>query len=155
MGYGRYWQPSVVQAIIDERLKMKDMNEQVIAYLKSRVSSYKRWAKSGLRDMLEFYRGLGQLMVSQDETGKVDGVMAFQLINTINEINGDTNDWNAEGVHIQILSAETSEVREKLVRQAIAVCGTRSWISFERAKYGLRLSKLPFSLAERIACYGR
>lgn len=134
---------------------MKDINTQVITYVKSRIISYKRWAKSGLRDMLEFYRNLGQLIVSQDERGEVDGVMAFQLINSVDEINGDTNDWNSEGVHIQILSAETSEVREKLVKQAIAVCGTRSWISFERAKYGQRLSKLPFALAERIACYGR
>ena len=134
---------------------MKDMDNQVTAYLKRQVSSYHEWSKNKIKDMVQFYKSLGQLIVSQDKDGKVNGALGFQFLNSINDINDSINDWNSEGIHIQFLAVDNKEVRAKIMQQLIAVSGFRFWVSFERAKYGQRLSVLPFDCIERMASYGR
>jgi hypothetical protein len=140
-----------VQPIIDERLKMKDINGQVTTYVEKKITLYKHWNRKDLKNMIQFFSDLGQLIVHQDNKGKIDGVLALQFVNKPEEINSWENDFKAKGVGIVILASENKTVRADLVRNAIAVSGIRDWICFEGAKYNRRMRVLPWALAERMA----
>ena len=68
-----------MQAIIDERLKMKDINGQVTTYVEKKIPFYRHWNKKDLKSMIQFFSDLGQLIVHQNSKGKVDGVLALRL----------------------------------------------------------------------------
>jgi hypothetical protein len=140
-----------VQPIIDERLKMKDINGQVTTYVEKKIPFYRQWGKNNLKEMIKFFSDLGQLIVHQNKTGKIDGVLALQFVNKPEEINGWENNFNSEGVAIAILACENKTIRGELVRMAMILSGVRDWICFDRAKYGQRLRVLPWALAERMA----
>jgi len=143
------------ETVIDEALKIEDIRYQVMNYVKQMLPIYKTWADQNLERHLAFYMDLGQMAVSQNHNGVVNGVLAFQFINDIEDRKTMKNDRNGEGVFIDIFIAGDQATRESLVRQAMLISGVRKWIAFERTKYNQRVSKLPWSLAERIACYGR
>lgn len=151
MGYGRYKQSPVVQPIIDERLKMKDINGQVTTYVEKKIPFYRQWGKKNLKAMIKFFSELGQLVVHQNTIGEIDGVIALQFVNRPEDITGWENDFNAKGVAIAILACDNKYIRSELVRTAMAISGVRSWICFDRAKYDQRLRVLPWALAERMA----
>jgi hypothetical protein len=140
-----------MQAIIDERLKMKDINGQVTTYVEKKIPFYRHWNRKDLKAMIKFFADLGQLIVHQDNMGKIDGVLALQFVNKPEEINSWENNFKAKGVGIVILASENKTVRTDLVRNAIAVSGIRDWICFEGAKYNRRMHVLPWALAERMA----
>lgn len=143
------------ESVIDEGLKIEDIRNQVMSFIKDYLPVYNTWSDSNFEDHISFYMGLGQLLTSQDSEGKINGVLALQFIDEVEERNTLKNDKNSKGVHIQIFVAESQKVREDLVSQAMAISGVKNWISFERCKYNQRVSKLPWRLAERIAFYGR
>lgn len=99
--------------------------------------------------MIKFFADLGQLIVHQDETGEIDGVLAFQLVNKPEDIREWKNDFNGEGGAIIVLASDNKTIRGELVRNAMAISGIRSWICFERGKYKDRMRVLPWALAER------
>jgi hypothetical protein len=140
-----------MQAIIDERLKMKDINGQVTTYVEKKIPFYRHWNRKDLKAMIQFFADLGQLIVHQNSNGKVDGVLAFQFINTPEEINSWSNDFNAEGGAIVALASDSKSVRRELVRSAMNISGIRPWICFQRGKYDDRMRTLPWALAERLA----
>jgi len=140
-----------MQPIIDERLKMKDINGQVTTYVEKKIPFYRHWKRKDLKDMIRFFSDLGQLIVHQDEKGKIDGVLAFQFVNTPEEINSWSNDFNAEGGAIVILASDNKTIRGELVQNAMVLSGVRSWICFQRGKYNDRIRTLPWALAERMA----
>lgn len=143
------------ETVIDEGLKIEDIKGQVMSYVKNELPLYKTWSNKNLKEHLSFYFNLGQIVVSQKEDGSVCGVLAFQLINSVEDRDAKSNDPEGLGVHIDIFIADSQQTRERLVGEAMAFTGVRQWISFERCKYSQRLSKLPWKLAERISDYGR
>ena len=142
------------ETVIDEGLKIEDIRYQVMNYIRENLPVYQMWSDNNLEDLVKFYMGLGQFLISE-ENGKINGVLSFQLVNTLEERNTMVNDRKSEGVFIDMFVAASQAVREKLVGQAVMLSGIRKWIAFERCKYSQRVSKLPWKLAERIACYGR
>lgn len=142
------------ETVIDERVKMKDIMDQVIRYLLKRIPAYAKWSKKNLVDHLSFYMGHGQLIIHQNQSGKLDGVLALQFIETIEQAEYECNIENGQGVHIRILVADNKPAKSNLIRQAMTLSGIRSWVSFERLKYNDRIRKLPWALAERMASYG-
>lgn len=143
------------ESVIDEGLKMEDILGKVMSYIREHLPVYRTWADDNLKEVLAFYFGLGQLLVSQTDEGKINGVLSFQLINSVEERHSFKNDRNSEGGFIDIFIADAQPIREMLVRTAMLASGIKKWIAFERCKYSQRVSKLPWSLAERIASYGR
>lgn len=143
------------ETVIDEALKIEDIRYQVMNYVKEKLPVYKTWADQNLEDHIAHFMGLGQMFVSQKEDGQINGVLSMQYIDSTDERHTLENKRNAEGVFIDIFIADNQKTREELVTQAMLVSGVRKWIAFERCKYNQRVSKLPWSLAERIACYGR
>lgn len=143
------------ETVIDEALKIEDIRGQVMSYVKNNIPVYKTWSEKNLKEHLSFYFDLGQIIVSQKENGQLCGVLAFQLIDSINDRNTLVNNPEGRGVHIDMFAADSQKTREDLVAQAMAFTGIRQWISFERCKYNQRVSKLPWKLAERISFYGR
>ena len=140
-----------MQPIIDERLKMKDINGQVITYVEKKIPFYRHWNRKDLKDMIKFFADLGQLIVHQNKKGKIDGVLALQFVDKPEDIHSWENDFKAKGVAIVILASEDKTVRTELVRNAIALSGIRDWVCFEGAKYNQRMRVLPWALAERMA----
>jgi len=140
-----------MQPIIDERLKMKDINGQVTTYVEKKIPFYRHWNRKDLKDMIKFFADLGQLIVHQDAKGKVDGVLALQFVDKPSEISEWKNDFSSQGVAIVVLASDDKTIRGELVRNAMAVSGVRSWICFERGKYDDRMRVLPWALAERMA----
>ena len=140
-----------MQAIIDERLKMKDINGQVTTYVEKKIPFYRHWKRKDLKDMIRFFADLGQLIVHQDEKGKIDGVLAFQLVNKPEDIREWKNDFNGEGGAIVILASDNKTIRGELVQNAMVLSGVRKWICFERGKYNDRMRVLPWALAERMS----
>jgi hypothetical protein len=151
MGYGRYWQSSITQPIIDEWLKMKDINGQVTTYVEKKIPFYRLWNRKDLKDMIKFFSDLGQLIVHQNTKGKIDGVLALQFVDKPEDIKEWKNDFNSDGVAIVVLASDNKHVRSELVQNAILVSGVRSWVCFERGKYNDRMRVLPWNLAERMA----
>ena len=140
-----------MQAIIDERLKMKDINGQVTTYVEKKIPFYRHWKRKDLKDMIRFFADLGQLIVHQNSKGKVDGVLALQFVDKPEDIKEWKNDFNSQGVAIVVLASDDKMVRAELVRNAMAISGIRSWICFERGKYDDRMRVLPWALAERMS----
>ena len=128
---------------------MKDINTQVTTYIENKIPDYQHWGRKPLKEFIQFFLDLGQLIVHQDYKGKIDGVLAFQLIDKPEDIRTWKNDFNAEGGAIVFLASEDKTIRGELVRSAMAVSGIRKWICFERFKYGSRIRVLPWALAER------
>lgn len=151
MGDGRNRQHPVTQPVIDEWLKMKDINVQVTTYVEKKIPFYRHWGRKELKAMIKFFADLGQLIVHQNEKGRIDGVLALQFIDKPEDIHSWQNNFNAEGVAIVILASENKDVRKQLVSTAIAVSGIRSWVCFEGSKYNQRMRVLPWKLAERMA----
>jgi len=143
-----------MKSVIDEGLKIKDIRYQVMNYIRENLPVYKMWSDNNLEDLIKFYMGLGQFLVSEKD-GKINGILAFQFINTLEERNTMVNDRKSDGAFIDMFIAATQAIREKLIEEAVMLSGVRKWIAFERCKYSQRVSKLPWKLAERIACYGR
>lgn len=143
------------ESVIDERVEMKDIMDQVMAYLIDKIPTYATWSKKNLRDHISFYSNGGRLFVHQDSQGKIDGVLALQLIDTTDDARYEVHKEEGDGVHVRILAADNQLAKADLIRQGMMLTGIKSWVSFERAKYSDRLRKLPWALAERIACYGR
>ncbi|NBR96583.1 MAG: hypothetical protein EBS60_01950 [Verrucomicrobia bacterium] len=144
----------MMKSVIDEGLKIKDIRYQVMNYIRENLPVYKMWSDNNLEDLIKFYMGLGQFLVSEKD-GKINGILAFQFINTLEERNTMVNDRKSDGAFIDMFIAATQAIREKLIEEAVMLSGVRKWIAFERCKYSQRVSKLPWKLAERIACYGR
>lgn len=140
-----------MQPIIDERLKMKDINGQVTTYVEKKIPFYRHWNRKDLKDMIKFFADLGQLIVHQNAKGKIDGVLALQFVDKPESINSWKNDFKAKGVAIVILASEDKSVRTELVRNAITLSGIRDWVCFQGAKYNQRMRVLPWALAERMA----
>jgi hypothetical protein len=140
-----------MQAIIDERLKMKDINGQVTTYVEKKIPFYRHWNKKDLKSMIQFFSDLGQLIVHQNSKGKVDGVLALQFIDKPEDIREWGNNFNSQGVAIVVLASDDNHIRGELVRSAMAISGVRKWICFERGKYDDRMRVLPWALAERMA----
>ena len=140
-----------MQAIIDERLKMKDINGQVTTYVDKKIPFYRHWKRKDLKDMIQFFSDLGQLIVHQDEKGKIAGVLAFQFVNKPEDIRSWKNDFNGEGGAIVILASDNKTIRGELVQNAMVLSGVRKWICFERGKYNDRIRVLPWALAERMS----
>ena len=140
-----------MQLVIDEWLKMKDINAQVTTYVEKKIPFYQHWGRKELKAMVKFFSDLCQLIVHQDKKGKIDGVLALQFVDKPEDIHSWTNDFNAKGVAIVILASENKEIRKELVRTAISISGVRSWVCFEGAKYNQRMRVLPWALAERMA----
>ena len=138
-----------MQPIIDERLKMKDINTQVTTYVEKKIPFYRQWKRKDLKDMIKFFADLGQLIVHQNTKGKVDGVLALQFVDKPSDIREWKNNFNSKGVAIVVLASDDKAVRGELVRNAMAISGIRSWICFERGKYNDRMRVLPWTLAER------
>ena len=138
-----------MQPIIDERLKMKDINTQVTTYVEKKIPFYRQWKRKDLKDMIKFFADLGQLIVHQNTKGKVDGVLALQFVDKPSDIREWKNNFNSKGVAIVVLASDDKTVRGELVRIAMAISGIRSWICFERGKYNDRMRVLPWTLAER------
>jgi hypothetical protein len=144
----------MMKSVIDEGLKIKDIRYQVMNYIRENLPVYKMWSDNNLEDLIKFYMGLGQFLVSEKD-GKINGILAFQFINTLEERNTMVNDRKSDGAFIDMFIAATQAIREKLIEEAVMLSGVRKWIAFERCKYSQRVSKLPWKLAERIAGYGR
>jgi hypothetical protein len=142
------------ETVIDEGLKIEDIRYQVMNYVRSKLPVYKTWSDDNLNDLIKFYMDLGQCLISEGNDGNIDGVLALQFVDKVEDRNVMENKRDGEGVFIDIFIAKTKQVREKLVWQAISISGVRKWIAFERCKYGQRASKLPWKFAERIASYG-
>jgi hypothetical protein len=151
MGYGRNWKSPVTQPIIDEWLKMKDINGQVTTYVEKKIPFYRHWNRKDLKDMVKFFADLGQLITHQNAKGKIDGVLALQFVSKPEDIKEWKNDFNADGVAIIMLASDNKSVRSELVQNAISMSGIRSWVCFERGKYDDRMRVLPWALAERMA----
>lgn len=140
-----------MQAIIDERLKMKDINGQVTTYVEKKIPFYRHWNRKDLKAMIKFFADLGQLIVHQNSNGKVDGVLALQFVDKPSDIKEWRNDLKSQGVAIIVLASDDKAIRGELVQNAMAISGVRSWICFERGKYDDRMRTLPWALAERMA----
>jgi len=130
---------------------MKDINTQVTTYVEKKIPLYRHWGRSELREMIQFFLDLGQLITHYNSAGKLDGVLAFQLIDKPEDIQSWKNDFNAEGGAIVILASEGRDIRSKLVQTAMVLSGVRKWICFEGAKYNKRMRVLSWALAERMA----
>jgi hypothetical protein len=128
---------------------MKDINTQVTTYVETKIPFYRLWKRKDLKDMIKFFADLGQLIVHQNEKGKVDGVLALQFVDKPSDIREWKNNFNSKGVAIVVLASDDKVVRGELVRNAMAISGIRSWICFERGKYNDRMRVLPWTLAER------
>lgn len=140
--------------VIDEGLKMKDIKSDIMSYVKKRMPIYKTWSSKELQKYISFFISLNQLIISQDSEGKINGILGMRFLNDSDNPKKLTNNFNGEGVLIELFSADNKEVRKSLVQQAITGSGIRKWISFERFKYDERMKKMPWSFAERMASYG-
>jgi hypothetical protein len=130
---------------------MKDINGQVTTYVEKKIPFYRHWKRKDLKDMIQFFSDRGQLIVHQNTTGKVDGVLALQFVDKPSDIREWKNNFNSQGVAIVVLASDNKTIRGELVRSAMAVSGVRSWVCFERGKYDDRMRVLPWALAERMA----
>ena len=140
--------------VIDEGLKMKDIIEQVMAYLFKKIPAYAQGPKEELEEHLSFYMSHNQLLIHQNQDGEIDGVLAFHFINSVEEAPNNINIPDGEGLYVRFMAADGKFQREDLVRDTMAFSGIRSWISFERLKYNDRVRKKAWSFAERMASYG-
>jgi len=130
---------------------MKDINGQVTTYVEKKIPFYRHWGKNELKAIVKFFSDLGQLIIHQNAKGEIDGVMAFEFINTPKDILKWKNDFNSEGLAIIFLASDTQDIRREIARNMMVLTGVRKWICFERGKYNDRMRVLPWSLAERMS----
>jgi len=130
---------------------MKDINGQVTTYVEKKIPFYRHWNRKDLKDMIKFFADLGQLIIHQNNKGKIDGVLALQFVDKPEDIYSWENDFNGKGVAVVVLASEDKSVRTELVRNGMALSGMRNWVCFQGAKYNQRMRVLPWALAERMA----
>jgi hypothetical protein len=140
-----------VQPIIDERLKMKDINGQVTTYVEKKIPFCRDWGRKNLKATIKFFADLGQLIVHQNDKGDIDGIMAFEFVDKPENILQWKNDFNADGLAIVFFACDTKDIRKEIVQNMIALTGIRKWICFERGKYNDRMRVFPWALAGRMS----